>query len=586
MTMDMTSPVVIPDTQTAAEKAEDAAAAAAAEAAAAAAAAMDQRKKRELAAAAGGGKSSATPTTRGPSLRADIERMTRMLKLGWVKQYMLASTLTTDVGVLTNPAGMQAAVVCHAVDDHQTAGSFGQRFLLVPAFGADGMSVGACVTQHSVRKHPLHMRQIFAADIRLGRWVRDDATGEWLVLTRSDVDNITRLMWIGSLKSTSRERITITCLSDVFDTGDIARSVLFQCVDTEYRPCPLCGSPPGVCGGCTLPVLRPSHPLDHFTSSANLMAVGGGHWSGQVKVTVYGQEGLKPMLPSSTPFAHRCKYNQDEQLALSLQGLAISERMQMSTPIPLPSPVSADMRELQQLASMYPDMLCTSGAGSSGSANANGSGSAGPGSSSGGDGGSSGITIPACTFDQLASSFLNPDFSGHVFPVAPAGLPALPGIPLPNLDITPAAEENDSSSNLALHDLTGMSGMVYHQPDHSSDAFAATTAAAAAFAAANAVPVVGHFSGANVRQHNKSLFPQQKLQLTDKERRQEERRVKNRIAAAKSNARAREALEKMRTDIEDNHASIITLTKRKENLEAENTAMRSQLGLHVPVNTG
>lgn len=488
-----------------------------------------------------------------PGLRTDIERMTKMLRLAWVRQYMLAGTLATDVGVLTNPAGMQAAVVCHAVDDHETAGSFGQRFLLVPAFGADGLSVGACVTQHSVRKHPLHQKAIFAADIRLGRWVRDDATGEWLVLTRSEVDNITRLMWIGCLKSTSRERITITCLSDVFDTGDIARSVLFECRDTEYRPCPLCGAPPGVCGGCSLPVLRPRHPLDLGTSSANLMAVGGGHWSGNVQVTVYGQEGLRPMLPSTTPVAHRCKYNQDEQLAISLQTLAISERIQNSNLIPLPSPVSADMRDLHQLAASYPDLL---GLSSSGTATPNVT-NTGP------------FTITPAAFEQLANMCITSDFSGPPA-ISPAALPAVP------VDLTQQQEpvpKNTDIIAMTTSDALAMGGVTYpagDSPPTPAAAAAAVAAAARAHAATGRRSNSSNSSGSSERRGAR-------LQMTEKEQRAEERKVKNRIAAARSNARAREALEQMRTEIADNKMAIDQLERRKAELEVENAELKSKV---------
>ena len=53
-----------------------------------------------------------TVSSIGTNLGDNINRMTRMLRLPWVRQYMLASSLSTDVGVLSNPLVMQAAVVC------------------------------------------------------------------------------------------------------------------------------------------------------------------------------------------------------------------------------------------------------------------------------------------------------------------------------------------------------------------------------------------------------------------------------------------------------------------------------------------
>lgn len=94
----------------------------------------------------------------------------------WVTQFMLQSSLSTDLGMLTSPLGMQAAVVAESVDHQQSSGSFSQRFLIVPAFGANGLSGGACVTQYSDRRHPLHEKALLKADVRIGRWIRDDAS--------------------------------------------------------------------------------------------------------------------------------------------------------------------------------------------------------------------------------------------------------------------------------------------------------------------------------------------------------------------------------------------------------------------------
>lgn len=107
------------------------------------------------------------------------------------------------------------------------------------------------------------------------------------------------------------------------------------------------------------------------------------------------------------------------------------------------------------------------------------------------------------------------------------------------------------------------------------DAAAASAASAiATFAAAgNAVTGSSYVPGSVQSQ----VQPFDALKAADKQRRAEERRMRNRASAAKCNARAREALVTMQTNIAANHASIATLTKRKAALEAENSAMRKKL---------
>lgn len=110
-------------------------------------------------------------------LRNDIERMLGLFgRAEWVSQFMLGSSASTDLGMLMSPLGMQAAVVAQSIDNQQTSGTFSQRFLIVPGFCADGLSGGACVTQYSDRRHPLHEKALFKADVRIGRWIRDDAS--------------------------------------------------------------------------------------------------------------------------------------------------------------------------------------------------------------------------------------------------------------------------------------------------------------------------------------------------------------------------------------------------------------------------
>lgn len=321
--------------------------------------------------------------------------------------------------------------------------------------------------------------------------------GEWLVLTRNEIDNITRLMWIGSLKSTSRERICITCMSDVFDSGNIERSVLFECSDAEYRLCPLCGSPPGICGGCALPIIRPRHPLDLSTSTESFVAVGGGSWSGNVQVNVFGDKGL---VPSTTPFAHYCHHSRDANLARALQRIALSEKVCTLSPSPVPSPLPADCIPAPLERNTSTESSQCNSMSTSAADNCN--------------------EIDLC--DQNEGQH------------------------------APAADSN------VLLPSSGRPFTTF--PVLFANPFAAAM-----------TDVVSTGKGQVVRLVDSEVIE------AERKRKIEMRKVKNRLAAARSNARAREELEKKRLAIAENRTRIGELKQQRDALLLENISLQASL---------
>lgn len=112
---------------------------------------------------------------------------------------------------------------------------------------------------------------------------------------------------------------------------------------------------------------------------------------------------------------------------------------------------------------------------------------------------------------------------------------------------------------------------------------AVPSAAACDAAAASAASAIATFAAGNPGASyvpgivQSAVQPFDALKAAEKQRRAEERRMRNRASAAKCNARAREALVTMQATIAANHVSIAALTKQKAALEAENSAMRKKL---------
>lgn len=233
-------------------------------------------------------------------------------------------------------------------------GTIAMYYLGVPLFSERaGFSGGLVVTTYTARTHPLHAPAVMA-DVRVGRYVRHNATGEWCIITRNERDKVTRLQYIRVTKNVARERICLTCSSDIFDAGHIRESVLFQCHDDEYRFCNnCCVTPPRICTCLSAPAAPAPPPLTPHPALTGLaravwrvMSEGAAQWHGKVRVTV-----VNKMVPSAAAHFDACmdvvsSYNPtiDTLLADQMKRLAIIEKASASicvpapiTPPPLPS---------------------------------------------------------------------------------------------------------------------------------------------------------------------------------------------------------------------------------------------------------
>ena len=257
---------------------------------------------------------------------------------------MLFGDLSSDLMILMSPLGMQSAFIMDT-EEHQEGrltGTIRMRYLVVPSFSAtDGLSGGAIVTTYSKRDHPLHHPTVMA-NTRIGRYVRDNATGEWLILTRNEQDNVTRMQWLYSRKSTSRERICLTCNTTLFNSGQLLKSILFECHDEEWRRCPFCFAHPN--DNCPCPprpppgVALPKHPLDLPTVAASALRERRAEWKGRVRVSILARlsQHLPPDVNACMQLKTRFETSQDSALALQMQGLAIRDSASAVVPKALP----------------------------------------------------------------------------------------------------------------------------------------------------------------------------------------------------------------------------------------------------------
>lgn len=244
--------------------------------------------------------------------------------------------------MLMSPLGAQSSFILDT-EEHQEGrltGSISMRYLVVPSFSTpEGLSGGAVATTYSRRNHPLHAPSVMA-NTRIGRYVRDNATGEWLILTRNESDNVTRLQWLHSSKSTTRERICLTCNTTLFNKGLFIESMLFECHDEEWRPCPQCHAPPEAnceCSTSKSALALPRHPLDLPTVAAAALGEPKSEWFGRVQVSILSNyRDLRGDVDACMNLRTSFEARQEATLALQMQNLALAERAKSHIPKHLP----------------------------------------------------------------------------------------------------------------------------------------------------------------------------------------------------------------------------------------------------------
>lgn len=265
--------------------------------------------------------------------------LTLLSRSSSVRDFLLdPSCAESDVCLLTAP---RPAFTILTEEEQVGAlpGCIALRYLGVPAFAhASGLSGGAVVTSYAARTHPLHAPALMS-DVRVGRYVRDENTGEWCIITRNRRDRLTRLQYVRVSNHVQRERICLTCSSDLFDAGEFLKSVLFQCHDQEWRYCPSCGAPPSHRCACSCPSKPPLKSAGGLAGAAGaVMREGPAKWIGKVRVTVVSNISRNKLLNIDECMDVRASYQptMDSALAADMQRLAIYEKASDGTTIPAP----------------------------------------------------------------------------------------------------------------------------------------------------------------------------------------------------------------------------------------------------------
>lgn len=286
-----------------------------------------------------------SPNSRKLSLDYDIRKALRLIyRSPWARSFLLnPSAPSSDLNLLT-ASRPSFTISTEEVQEGTVPGQIALSYLGLPVFSdVNNLSGGLVVTQYAGRSHPLHDPS-FIADVRVGRYVRDDTTGEWCMITRSRNDRIVRLQFTHVNHQRCRERISLTCDSDLFDRGRFIESVFFKCHDLEWSICPTCSQT-----NCRCPVAI-SDTVQHDLSPAARAFVceGPGEWLGSVRVTVLNNFSVVPLLDVDDTMSVRSTYRagQDSVLCRRLRRLAIAETVSQSQSfLTIPGPISPPLQD-------------------------------------------------------------------------------------------------------------------------------------------------------------------------------------------------------------------------------------------------
>lgn len=269
--------------------------------------------------------------SRQSAVRSDIHKALRLLNRStYAKSFLLTPfEPSSQLSLLTSPHP-SFTIATKEEQEGTLPGQIGLCYLGLPAFSeTEGLSGGLVVTRYATRTHPLHDPS-FISDIRFGRYVRDDASGEWCMITRSSKDRVVRLQYMNVNCQGDRERISITCDAQLFDCGRYTDSVYFKCHDHEWHICPSHSR-----SGCRCQNLVNFAQSTHRGLAAaahSFIREGAREWLGTVRVTVLNRFSIVPLLDVDDTMIVRSTYKAgvDGTLISQIRHLAVLETMSLS----------------------------------------------------------------------------------------------------------------------------------------------------------------------------------------------------------------------------------------------------------------
>jgi Basic region leucine zipper len=229
------------------------------------------------------------------------------LESSWARKFLLDHSPSGTVQMMTNPAALADSVTmsvsdcCYSSSNTIARGSADQAgiydheigidVIIVPTFSSGELSVGMIAT--TVRDvSVLPSTSLPSADVApsTGRVVRNDATGEMIVVkstapTSPNLSGEIQVMHLRHVSTRYRERRSLVCDPTLFGAGHLEESVLMASHCIESRHCPKCGASPATPCACQYSAVTSQHSVD-FANNFNAVSSHFGTFRGSTTSTV------------------------------------------------------------------------------------------------------------------------------------------------------------------------------------------------------------------------------------------------------------------------------------------------------------
>lgn len=251
-------------------------------------------------------------------------------------------------------------------------------FCSTPAFSVGSITVGFAINKPTHCDNTLTPSAVTSIPTCLAttkpscaRFVRDDSRGIFLLVSDFPTQSI---FFDCTIHRTSQRRTRITASfhptlfrqflkssNGVLDPATVSPSLQHLSISYDFRPCPICERMDGNECGCQLPFTRPTHPLD-FRREVNNMILHTGQYQGETISQYFVGANTPPSTGINYPIVtSRLNSNvgirgfKDRSVATSLCRLAVQIRLTAVAPSPLATSVSPNLLQMPHSTHLDPN---------------------------------------------------------------------------------------------------------------------------------------------------------------------------------------------------------------------------------------
>ena len=478
-------------------------------------------------------------------LLGSLEGVFNLLRTQFVHDFVFTSDLVADISILTAPVQIEHGVaaritICGVETESRFAHVFDYStdfyFAAIPAFSVGGVTVGFCTKQTA--RDPshamLHEPPMEASRrVECHRYVRDDNKGLFVLLSEDNDKKIIEIDCMSHQSSRKRTRVCARFNNEILKANlrsehgplsidNLTHGLTYLNVCEEIRPCPVCQLANETVCDCVLPFKRPIHPLDFRSEKVN-MGLHTGRYQGTSKLKLY-KDG-NPFIFTNLNTRSIIKGSLDKLLISRLNKYAVEDRMSRLNvnPFALMMPKTNAICQVDKYNETVDPIAELLGQDTSKTRYME----------------NCDITLPETTIldrSAIMDTSTETALENVLIPVSQSGFNASAFLSAMTVFPPNSVLSDKSSVNLINKDINKNGEMCERTTEEEEE--------------------------------------EEKMVLTEKERKLEQRKQRNREAAAKSNIKRKERNEALRRDLKEVHQKALELRGIEKRLREENVRLR------------